>query len=111
MPRLCRTSSAIWSAVFDRPEGPRPDVDEDLYGGFVSNSDRRRLNDLRMTGAQLMSAHPAFEDTRLTELLFRYRARNFPDGLTDEEAARWETHRAEPDLFGHGRRAKPWSSC
>ena len=88
--------SAIWSEVFDRPDGPRPDVDEDLYGGFVSNSDRRRLNDLRsMTPDQLAHAHPAFEDERLPELLFRYRARNFPEGLTDDETERWEAHRAE----------------
>ena len=88
--------SAIWSEVFDRPDGPRPDVDEDLYGGFVSNSDRRRLNDLRsMTPDQLAHAHPAFEDERLPELLFRYRARNFPEGLTDDETECWEAHRAE----------------
>jgi exodeoxyribonuclease-1 len=88
--------SAIWSEVFERPEGPRPDVDEDLYGGFVSNSDRRRLNDLRaMTADQLASAHPAFEDARLPEMLFRYRARNFPQTLTDDETARWEVQRGE----------------
>ena len=88
--------SAIWSDVFDRPAGPRPDVDEDLYGGFVSNSDRRRLNDLRaMTPDLLAGAHPAFDDERLPELLFRYRARNFPQTLTDAEAQRWEAHRAE----------------
>jgi exodeoxyribonuclease-1 len=78
-------------------------VDEDLYGGFVSNSDRRRLNDLRaMTADQLASAHPAFEDERLPELLFRYRARNFPEGLSVEEAARWEAHRAERLFDGAG---------
>jgi exodeoxyribonuclease-1 len=87
--------SAIWSEVFDRPEGARLDVDEDLYGGFVSNSDRRRLNDLRaMTVDQLACAHPVFEDARLPELLFRYRARNFPQTLTDDETARWEAHRS-----------------
>ena len=95
--------SAIWSDVFDRPDLPRPDVDQDLYGGFVSNSDRRRLNDLRaMTPAQLAHAHPAFEDERLPELLFRYRARNFPEGLTNDEATRWEMHRAERLFDGAG---------
>ncbi len=88
--------SAIWPEVFERPEAARLDVDEDLYGGFVGNADRRRLNDLRaMSPQQLSSAHPAFDDARLPELLFRYRARNFPELLTDDEAARWETHRAE----------------
>jgi exodeoxyribonuclease-1 len=89
--------SAIWPEVFERPDALAPlDVDEDLYGGFVSNADRRRLNDLRaMTPQQLSNAHPAFDDTRLPELLFRYRARNFPELLTDEESERWEAHRAE----------------
>ena len=92
--------SAIWPEVFQRPEPPRPDVDEDLYGGFVGNSDRRRLNDLRaLSPQQLAGAHPAFEDARLPELLFRYRARNYPELLTEDEAARWDAHRAER-LFG-----------
>ena len=95
--------SAIWSEVFERTPRPKPDVDEDLYGGFVSNNDRRRLNDLRaLTPDPLAHAHPAFEDERLPELLFRYRARNFPEGLSDEEAARWEVHRAERLFDGAG---------
>ena len=95
--------SAIWSEVFDRTPRSKPDVDEDLYGGFLSNSDRRRLNDLRgLTHGQLAHAYPAFEDERLPELLFRYRARNFPEGLSDEEAARWEVHRAERLFDGAG---------
>ena len=95
--------SAIWPEVFERPEAVRMDVDEDLYGGFVGNADRRRLSDLRMLSPQQLSnAHPAFEDARLPELLFRYRARNFPELLTEEEAARWEAHRAERLFDGAG---------
>jgi exodeoxyribonuclease-1 len=95
--------SGIWCEVFERPEGSRLDVDEDLYGGFVSNSDRRRLTNLRaMTADQLAHAHPAFEDARLPELLFRYRARNFPDGLSDNETASWEAHRAQRLFDGAG---------
>jgi len=96
--------SAIWPEVFERPEALTPlDVDEDLYGGFVNNADRRRLNDLRaMSPEQLSNAHPAFDDERLPELLFRYRARNFPDLLTSEEAERWEAHRAERLFAGAG---------
>ncbi len=88
--------SAIWPEVFARPPAARLDVDEDLYGGFVGNADRRRLNDLRgLTAQQLSNAHPAFDDERLPELLFRYRARTYPELLTEEEAVRWEAHRAE----------------
>ena len=30
-----------------------------------------------------------FEDERLEELVFRYKARNFPDILNDDEQERW----------------------
>ncbi|MBV5298928.1 MAG: exodeoxyribonuclease I [Rhodoferax sp.] len=95
--------SAIWPEVFKREGDATPDVDEDLYGGFVGNADRRRLNELRhSTPEQLARARPAFEDARLGELLWRYRARNFPDSLTTEESIRWEAHRAARLLAGAG---------
>jgi exodeoxyribonuclease-1 len=95
--------SAIWPEVFSRPQEATPDVDEDLYGGFVGNADRRRLNDLRaLPPAKLAGAHPAFDDERLTELLFRYRARNFAEALSDEDLARWEAHRAARLFGGEG---------
>ena len=95
--------SAIWVQVFKREATSPVDVDEDLYGGFVSNADRRRLNDLRQSSPeQLAGARPGFEDTRLTELLWRYRARNFPQTLSANEQARWEAHRAARLLQGEG---------
>ena len=95
--------SAIWPAVFARPPEPAPDVEQDLYGGFVGNNDRRRLNELRtLSGEQLARARTGFDDPRLDELLWRYRARSFPDTLTPEEAERWEAHRAARLLEGQG---------
>ena len=95
--------SAIWAAVFNRETDGPIDVDEDLYGGFVGNSDRRRLNDLRQRAAEeLAKARPVFDDPRLGELLWRYRARNFPQTLTPEESTRWETHRAARLFEGEG---------
>ena len=87
--------SALWPEVFVRaPEG-ETDVDEDLYGGFVGNGDRRRLNDVRaMSPQQLAHARLGFDDGRLQELVFRYRARNHPDTLSAEETTQWESHRA-----------------
>jgi exodeoxyribonuclease-1 len=35
----------------------------------------------------------AFTDPRLAELLFRYRARNFPDSLSVDEHAQWQEFR------------------
>jgi len=73
-----------------------PDVDEALYGGFVGNNDRRLLNQLRaMAPQKLAAAQPNFDDVRLEELLFRYRARNFPDTLSEDEHERWQQLRAE----------------
>jgi exodeoxyribonuclease-1 len=95
--------SAIWQQVFHREQEATPDVDEDLYGGFVGNEDRRRLQDLlALSPQQLAEAKPAFNDPRLEELLFRYRARNFADTLTDAEAKRWEAHRAARLFDGEG---------
>lgn len=93
--------SAIWSEVFKREDVGPVDVDEDLYGGFVGNADRRRLNDLRhLPPERLATARTAFDDARLAELLWRYRARNHPASLTVEEGARWEAHRAARLLGG-----------
>ncbi len=95
--------SAIWPEVFSRPKADSPDVDEDLYGGFVNNADRKRLNQLRaLLPAELGHARVGFDDDRLEELLFRYRARNFVETLSEQELARWETHRAARLLEGEG---------
>ena len=103
MARALPDMSGIWPAVFARPAEPAPDVDQDLYGGFVGNSDRRHLNDLRtMSGAKLATARTGFDDPRLAELVWRYRARNFPDTLSPEEAERWEAHRAACLFDGAG---------
>ena len=92
-----RQLDGLWAEVFSRPAGTATvDVDEDLYGGFVGNDDRRTLQRLReLSPAALAAKRPAFQDPRLEELLFRYRARNFPDTLDDAEQQRWQQHRRE----------------
>jgi len=95
--------SAIWPQVFARPQEGPPDVDEDLYGGFVGNADRRRLNQLRqLSPAELALSRSGFDDPRLEELVFRYRARNFTETLSPEDAERWEAHRVARLLEGEG---------
>ena len=86
--------AGMWPAVFERPprEG-QVDVDEDLYGGFLGNEDRRVLQRLRtLDGAGLAAKRPSFTDPRLAELLFRYRARNFADTLSAPEQLQWQQH-------------------
>ncbi|MBN8411910.1 exodeoxyribonuclease I [Halomonas cupida] len=78
------------------PEPPR-DPDLMLYsGGFFSPADRQQMERVRAADPwDLVDAHFAFQDPRLEEMLFRYRARSYPDTLTGEEQARWESFRWE----------------
>jgi exodeoxyribonuclease-1 len=92
--RQGKLMAGIWPDVYRR-ESQTLDVDEDLYGGFVGDDDRRQLQRLRaLAPEQLADKHPAFADARLDELLFRFRARNHPSVLSDDERARWHAHRA-----------------
>jgi len=79
--------------VFVAPErAPITDPEQMLYsGGFFSNADRATMNRVRSAGAkQLASQVFVFEDKRLPEMLFRYRARNFPETLSADEQADWK---------------------
>jgi exodeoxyribonuclease-1 len=67
------------------------DPDLAIYqGGFFSDEDKYKMARLRTLGPeQLAGTTMTFADPRLSEMLFRYRARNYPDSLKSEEAARW----------------------
>jgi exodeoxyribonuclease I len=86
--------AGMWPAIFERaPREGAVDVDEDLYGGFIDNEDRRKLARLRtLSGEELATKRPAFVDARLEALLFRYRARNFPQSLSVAEIGQWTEH-------------------
>ncbi len=97
--------SALWPVIFQRPATSNDpvDVDADLYGGFVGNNDRRRLTQLLgMPPDKLAEARTGFDDERLEELVFRYKARNFPDILTDDQQEQWQEHCATRMLEGDG---------
>ncbi len=73
------------------------DPDRMLYtGGFFSRGDKASMDIIRDTSPdQLTHRQFQFEDSRLAEMLFRYRARNFPDSLNKEEMAQWQLHREQ----------------
>jgi exodeoxyribonuclease-1 len=86
------------SAIFQQSEFPEPhDPDAQLYsGGFFSRDDSARIDKVRHSNAgDLAALHLNFDDPRLEEMLFRYRARNFPETLDDEEQHRWDDFRRE----------------
>ena len=67
------------------------DPEQQLYDGFIGDRDRRLCEQVRMAEpAHLARQQWPFDDHRLPELLFRYRARNFPETLNNEEQQRWK---------------------
>jgi exodeoxyribonuclease I len=78
----------------DRAPPETLDVDGSLYDGFLADADRRKFPDVRSTPPLMLGQRDfAFQDARLPELLFRYRARNWPDSLSASEAQRWNDYR------------------
>ena len=73
-----------------------PDPEQNLYGGFISNADRERMQHIHsMRADELKDAQFNFEDERLPELLFRYKARFFPEALNQEDAQAWQDYRKQ----------------
>jgi len=78
----------------ESPFEPNPDPDQSLYDGFLSDHDRRLCERVRATPPEHLGRRRFdFESPKLHELLFRYRARNWPETLTSEERARWDAYR------------------
>lgn len=83
-------------------EGSQSDVevtDPDLMiyrGGFFAINDKREMERVKEGDPmELGGLDFNFHDARLPEMLFRYRARNYPQTLSSEERERWETFRAQ----------------
>lgn len=89
--------AAKLEAVFTRPEPEMPEQDPDLMiysGGFFSKADKNKLARLRdMKPEQLTLVDSQFDDRRIPEMLFRYRSRNYPQTLSQDEKNRWEEFR------------------
>ena len=70
------------------------DVDFSLYAGsFLGDTDKRLAAQVRTLSPDKLAGHDfAFADPRLHELLFRYRARNYPDSLSGPEQLLWQEH-------------------
>ena len=70
------------------------DADAQLYDGFIPDSDKLKMKDVRGRNAnELADYHPIFEDHRLDELLLHYKGRNFPNSFDEHEQKAWEKYR------------------
>ncbi|NOQ89111.1 MAG: exodeoxyribonuclease I [Gammaproteobacteria bacterium] len=84
------------TAVFKHSDFPEvSDPDGQLYsGGFFSRDDAQRIDTIRNTHVdELASLHFNFDDKRLEEMLFRYRARNYQETLSEQEHKQWNDYR------------------
>lgn len=94
------TEKAAQLSVFE--ESP-DEVDSKLYDGFFSDKDENLMAVIRAAApAELSSLDLPFSDTRLKALLPLYKARNFPEFLTDEERKNWDDYRKRKLLKGGG---------
>ncbi|MBE9560937.1 MAG: exodeoxyribonuclease I [Proteobacteria bacterium] len=88
--------AAKTTAVFKQSDFPEvSDPDGQLYsGGFFSRDDTQRIDSIRNTHVdELANLHFNFDDARLEEMLFRFRARNYPETLSEQERKQWNDYR------------------
>ena len=92
-------------AAFAAGRGTRDpsDADAALYDGFPDERDRRLFDAVCTSPPDaLRGFEQRFVDPRYAELLFRYRARNWPDTLDAAERMRWDAYRRQRLCVGSG---------
>ena len=73
---------------------PSSDVEGKLYDSFTPKSDQTKIRLVAAADSTgLADLHPNFTDERLDELLFRYKARQYPASLSESEEERWRKFR------------------
>jgi len=82
------------SAVYNPDFKQEHDPDLMLYsGGFFDSHDKALFTEIRrLMPEALGSKNFDFHDSRLAEMLFRYRCRNYPDFLTEDELQKWRNY-------------------
>jgi exodeoxyribonuclease-1 len=77
------------------------EAEERVYDGMVDDHDRNLLGAVRAAESSELSRFATdFHDARLREMLPRYKARNFPASLTDEERQAWDEYRTQKLFAG-----------
>lgn len=93
---LLEQQAAVWQVklplIYARETfAASSDPEQQLYDGFISPRDRALCTRVRAADPlELGSQRWPFADERLPELLFRYRARNFPQTLDGNEQQQWQ---------------------
>lgn len=109
--QMLRSHPGLAARVMDifREDPFEADGDPDLMiysGGFFGAADKAAMAQVRECDPDALSElEVAFQDPRLEEMLLRYKGRNYPQALLDEERVLWEEYRKRrlmgPDNSGH----------
>jgi len=71
-------------------KGPK-DAEWQLYDGFLDSGDKTVMSAIRAAEpADIMAFDSRLKDQRIRTILPRYKARNFPNALTDDERREWD---------------------
>jgi exodeoxyribonuclease-1 len=66
------------------------DSDQSLYDGFLSNNDRQVADEVVKTPVEnLSNLQPQFENENLKKLFVNFKARNYPETLSESESEYW----------------------
>jgi len=97
IPVLPQIRNKVMDVFKPYPPSAHTDPDHMIYsGGFFPNADRRLMEKISRTDPHKLTQQQwPFQDSRLAEMLFRYRARNFPNTLNPDETRRWQKQRLE----------------
>ncbi|MDF7669772.1 exodeoxyribonuclease I [Orbaceae bacterium ESL0721] len=70
------------------------DVDAQIYKGFLNSDDKLHCNLITATEPKNLETLLTiqFNDPRLKPLFLRYKARNYPQSLSEQEAHQWAIH-------------------
>lgn len=81
--------------VFSNHSFPKKtDAEQQLYDGFINAHDKNLLPVVRGATPETLGIYnEQLKDPRLKALLFRYRARHYPETLSEQEMERWEEWR------------------
>lgn len=72
------------------------DVDSQIYQGFFNQQDKSLCQVITTTPPALLATLSIKgDDPRLAPLFFRYKARNYPASLSEDEQRRWHHYRME----------------
>lgn len=80
---------------------PRTDPEQMLYNGFVPAEDKATMKLLRQADVGRLSKQEfVFTDERLNAMILRFKARNYPESLTDGERSVWREFKTQRLMHG-----------